>query len=529
MSILKNLIEKMSKSSPEAVNTLKSSDSSLMDYLYITTEVEKKYLELLEQNISTKSIIFLCGSSGDGKSAIINRHYKNYVSNYEFHVDATHSFDPSQTATEALNDSFQYFKNNHKSLVVGINIGIMMNFIAEGDEIHCDIKEAIDSFLQNNKINNNIYFINFEDYPKFKFENKQIYSPFIESMLHKITDSSDLNPFYKAFLEDIENDNTSIVHQNYKLLADKNIQKSIINLLILVYLKYDQFVTARTLLDFIYTLLKGPKILINQLFEEHSNPIINNIHKEDPILNRTFLLDKFILESSTNQTNNKLDTFIEDFNTLCKKPILKHNEPFLLLRCFYLFKECEFSNNYHHIFKKSFKKSTKNTFNFIELISSHQAYDKTIIKEFYEKLKNAIYIYVNKTAPTLTDRGLFTISTIYNSIIAAPLKIREKTAKIQEHKINTLNSFPLFITINGEEIKTIDITFNMYQLLLSINEGYRPNKHDRNTIIIFEELIQSINEIAIQSKEISIIHDKTRIDFSYIEEDDDIEVQRYER
>ncbi|MDH4943955.1 DNA phosphorothioation-dependent restriction protein DptF [Sulfurimonas sp. C5] len=528
MSKLYDLISKLSKSSPEAVNTLKSSNSSLMDYLYITTEVEKKYLELLEQNFSNKSIIFLCGSSGDGKSAIINRHYKKYKSNYEFHVDATHSFEPSQTSIEALNESFTKYKNSNKSLVVGINIGIMLNFIAEGSQEHSDIIDSFKLYDKKRTSSNNIFFINFEDYPKFKFENKQISSPFIESILNKITEQSEENPFYKAFLEDIENETTSVVHQNYKLLSDKSIQKSIINLLILVYLKYDQFVTARTLLDFIYTLIKGPKILINQLFEERSNPIINNIHKEDPILNRTFLLDKFILESSTNQTNNDLDTFIEDFNKACKKPILKNNEPFTLLRCFYLFKDCELSNNYHHIFKDSFEKSTKNIINFIELISSHQNYDKTVIKEFYEKLKNAIYIYVNKTAPTLTEKKLFTISAIENSIIATPLKIRENTDKIKEHQINTFNSFPLFITINGIEIKTIDITFNMYQLLLSINEGYRPNKHDRNTIIIFEELIQSINEIAILSEEISIIHDKTRIDFSYIE-DDDIEVQKYER
>lgn len=528
MSNLKTLIEKLSKSSPEAVNTLRNSDSSLIEYLHVTTNVEEKYIELLEQNKTTQAIIFLCGSSGDGKSAIINRHYEKYNSNYDFHVDATHSFKPSQTAIEALNESFDLYKGGDKSLVIGINIGIMMNFIEEGDETHSDIKDSIKSFLNNKTTNhNNIYFINFEDYPKFIFEDNKISSPFIKTILNKITNQTKKNPFYKAFLEDKENNNTSIVHQNYKLLSDENIQDSIIDLLILVYLKYDQFVTARTLLDFIYTILKGPRILINHLFEEDSNPIINNIRKEDPILNRTFLLDKFILERSTHKTDNELDKFINEFNKKCTKSILNNKESFSLLRAFYLFKDCNISNNYHHTFKGSFEHSSKNIYDFIELISSHKQYNKTIIKKFYENLKNAIFIYVNKTSPDLTKKGLFTISDLKDTIITTPLKIRENTPKIKEYESKSFNSFPLFITVNKEEIKSIDITFNMYQLLLSINDGYRPNKHDRNTIILFEELIQSINEIAIDSKEITIIHKNQRIGFNYID-DEDIEVQTYD-
>lgn len=77
MSELVSLIKKLSKSSPQAVFTQKSNINSeaqdISDYLYIETEIENYYKDLLEKNISQRVVIFLCGSSGDGKVAIIGK------------------------------------------------------------------------------------------------------------------------------------------------------------------------------------------------------------------------------------------------------------------------------------------------------------------------------------------------------------------------------------------------------------------------------------------------------------------------
>ena len=91
--------------------------------------MEMDFIKLQYFDKEKKCLIFLCGSSGDGKSAIINKHLKKFDTYFDFHVDATHSFSPNQTAIQALSDSFQNYENGTKSLVVGINIGIMLNFI----------------------------------------------------------------------------------------------------------------------------------------------------------------------------------------------------------------------------------------------------------------------------------------------------------------------------------------------------------------------------------------------------------------
>lgn len=524
MSKLEIIIEKLSKSSPEAVNTLSSSTDNIVEYLHIETDIEKKYLNILNTKKETKCLIFLCGSSGDGKSAIINKHLKDFESYFDFHVDATHSFMPNQTATEALTESFQEYNRSNKSLVVGINIGIMLNFIDKQIEDLVEIQQSIKTFLDTKQNSEYIYFINFEDYSKFNFVDNEVKAPFIKNLLEKLTIESLNNPFYKAFVDDKENKNTSIPHQNYKLLSNKYIQNSIINLLILSNLKYDQFLTVRSLLDFIYILLKGPKLLVNQIFENDSNEIIKNIKKEDPILNRSFNLDKFILERKSLKTDIRLSEFINEFNTFCEKPILDLTCPFTLIRTFYIFKDMNISNNFHKDFEKDF--NNDKLYDFIELLSIHKKYEDTSrkkVKDFYDDAISSIYIYINKNFPDLVKKNFVVLSSSKDFTISSYIKITPDWSKIKDSHFQSFQSFPLYLKIDGNELKKpIDISLNMYLMISFINNGYRPNKHDRNTIIIFEELIESVLEYSTSSDKLAISSNNTLKTFT--KEDDEIEV-----
>ena len=78
------------------------------------------------------------------------------------------------------------------------------------------------------------------------------------------------------------------------------------------------------------------------------------------------------------------------------------------------------------------------------------------------------------------------------------------------------------LKINSEEISTIDITLSIQNMIEQILNGYRPNKHDRNTIVIFDELVQNILAKAVHSKEIVLLSDDKKIHFKNNE--DEIEV-----
>lgn len=525
MSNLKNIVSKLSKSSAEAVHTFNKNNTSIFDYLHTITPVEEKYIELLTQQKDTKSLIFLSGSSGDGKSAIIAKHRDVFSSDYNFHVDATHSFKSNQTAVEALDESFRNYLSGHRSLVVGINIGILMNYVEEGHEELESIKDHIKSYLDSNEDTDNTFFINFDDYSKFEFNGPTISSPFIEEIFKKITLHSDANPFYRAFTQDIEDNTTSELHQNFKLLSLESIQKSIIELLVTINLKYDQFLTTRSLLDLVYILLTAETSLINQLFEDTSTAMMQNISKEDPVQNRSYQLDKFILDRASGKQDELLNEFINGFNTLCKKEILNDKDAFLLIRVFYLFRNHSISNDYHKAFKSNFINQDKKVHEFVYLIAAHRVYsdeDKKSIQDFYKQLKKALFLYINKDMPSLTKSNLVTISTSNNITMAVPIKIEANMPKVKNAVSVSGTSFPLFLKINSEEIPQIDITLSIQNMISQILEGYRPNKHDRNTIVIFDELVQSILSKAVHSSEIILLSDSKKVHFN--KNEDEIEV-----
>lgn len=523
MNNLHNIVSKLSKSSAEAVHTLSKENSSIFDYLHTMTPVEEKYIQTLKNESLNKSLIFLCGSSGDGKSAIIAKNKETFDANYNFHIDATHSFKANQTSTQALDESFLSYLEGDKSLVVGINVGILMSYVEEGDSELDTIKEHIKNFLDSNQNTDNTFFINFDDYSKFTLEDSKITSPFIKSIFEKITLHSSENPFYTAFLNDIEENSTSILHQNFKLLSLESIQNSIIELLVTINLKYDQFLTTRSLLDLVYILLSTERSLINKLFEDDTTSMMLNLQKEDPILKRSYQLDKFILDRASGKQDDKLTEFMTEFNTLCQKNILTDKDAFLLIRIFYLFRNDTISNNYHTEFAFNFE--NKSMHSFIHLVSIHHEYDVTNKKEiqlFYKEIREAVLLYINKKMPLLSKHDLVAISTKNNITTAMPIEITPNWSKIKEVNSTSNTSFPLYLKINDEDIPVINITLNIQSMIELIINGYRPNKHDRNTIVIFDELVQSILSKAVHAKEIVLLSGTKKVHFKNNE--DEIEV-----
>lgn len=518
MGKLISIIEKLSKSSPNAVYTPKGSlsydSNNFYDYLYIETKIEKDYKLLLGDLKDSKNIIFLCGSSGDGKSAIIGKYESLFKKYYDTHIDATHSFRPDQSAVEALNDVFSEYKKSNKSLVVGINIGILLNYAREGVPEHDDIKEAINHYDTEKTNFKNVSFLNFENYPKFEMTNENITSEFIHKLLENITSNFSSNPFYTAYTNDLKDESYTIEHQNFYLLRQSAIQKSVVELLVTVHLKYDQFLTVRGILDLIYTLLKGPRLLIDQLFESDSNSILENIQNEDPTLYRTQQLDTFILERSSNKNDSELELFIDAFNYPCRKPILYVNQPHTLIRTFFLFKGKKSFTGYHQKFAQDFNDSS--TLNYVQLIIATKSYDnetRPTIKKFYKEIIKAIFAYANKQTPSLTQKELFQFDKINGYSVCANLEISPDIPNIQENNNKSINNFKCYLKVDDESICPVVITLNMYKMIRAINQGYRPNKHDRNTIIIFEELLEKISEKVKKSKKLLYINNENTYTF----------------
>ncbi|EGI7400500.1 DNA phosphorothioation-dependent restriction protein DptF, partial [Salmonella enterica subsp. enterica serovar Cerro] len=125
---LRKALGVLAKSSSFSVTTVthrqKDEFDQLKEQLFVKQEIEtelQRYLDVAKPG----EIIFLCGSSGDGKSEILTRCQSDprYQRRFSFHLDATHSFAPRQSAIDALNDLFTNHHQQSSPLLIGINTG----------------------------------------------------------------------------------------------------------------------------------------------------------------------------------------------------------------------------------------------------------------------------------------------------------------------------------------------------------------------------------------------------------------------
>jgi len=327
---LREALGVLSKSSPQAVEVERDEHNRFKEYLFIETKIEQDFASSLE-SLQPGEIIFLCGSSGDGKSAILTRYSQKYKDKVHFHLDATHSLDPAHGALKELDKLFEKFKGSQKPLVIGINIGMMANYCEGGAKEHFFIRTSMAAYLMKKNPSPRHYFFDFERYPKFKFQNHCARSEFTELFLARLVQEDDSNPFFKLLASHEKAGEEKMLCVNFRLLCMPAIQRSIVEALMKARLIRDQFLTSRALLDFIYYLLTGPGYLFDNLFTATDNELSQAIAHFDPAIIRTKQIDHFLLEY-------KLELVNEDFQIFHKSMkdigIDEVNDPSSFIRFF---------------------------------------------------------------------------------------------------------------------------------------------------------------------------------------------------
>ena len=521
--LLRRALSVLSKSSPYAVSTERDESISadldaVKNYLYLETDIEsdfKKVLTLLSP--SDKKIIFLCGSSGDGKSEILTRYSKKFSNQVDFHLDATHSFRPDTSAIDTLNELFERFEENSRPLVVGINTGMLGNYSEEGAVE--SIKGSIRSFLSKNPHEPNHTFLDFESYPKFKLKDDGHTSEFAKALLERITAHEDniIRQFYDKELELAKPD--KILCTNYRLLSIPEVQDVIIDILFKARLMRDQFLTARSLLDFIFNLLAGPNYLFDNLFLGNDNELALKILDFDPANARSKKLDKFILARSLGLPDSEFEKYLQFISS--NIGIELGLKPESYLRLFYILRNAELGENYHAQFKDDFAERLIDKYS--EVWNLHYKYDgdleiKKRIRHFYRDILIAsVHKYNNRNAPVL-EKGQFLISSHNGYQVAADIDISADLSAIQSHNESNASYFTAYLKI-GDKSVNIPVNINLVGLMEKIVAGYRPNKHDKNTVMLLDELIDELTDIAADSNTLHVLKGKKRFKVNYADDE----------
>lgn len=217
--------------------------------------------------------------------AFLNNHYPDLANQFKIHNDATESFDPNKNSIDTLSEVLSAFKdsninNSNEKFILAINLGVLNNFIESdyANEEYTIIKQnLVDSniFDPNNFSQNydseHVNIISFADYNMFElngddYENR-VSSTYISSLIQKVVDDSQNNPFYQAYLKDKELGIETPVIYNYEMLSNKKVQDVILNLIIKISIKYKKIISTRDLLNFIYEILVPANIekLVNHM------------------------------------------------------------------------------------------------------------------------------------------------------------------------------------------------------------------------------------------------------------------------
>ena len=535
-SYLLNELSKLNVSSIEAVEN--DNLSEFKEYLHVDRPIQDDFLKAVKKvaNSNSSHLIMLCGSVGDGKTHLISNLVKQddfgLFDDFEINYDATESFDQDKNEIETLVSELEAFndeniKNSSKKLILAINLGVLNNFvesdyIGEFDTLNSIIAKS--NILEPNTMSNNIYgekvsFITFSDYNMFELNDdvnsNYVSSEYISDLFAKITQKTDDNPFYVAYHKDKKSEFISPIIYNYEMLMDEEIQKIIIDYLIKIFIKYKKIISTRKLLNFIYEIVVPPESLkIEELdnindFMAYSLPnLLFNSPNSSDLLELINQLDPTLIR------NEELDTFIIDLNI---KGDLGN-----LLNDYFDFREMEFFENYFmniDDFKgKSMKEKQELT---SSLIRFALFYGKNSIKnnfkdETYEKFLKYLYAYNSNKIDDYNlllkeiKEAIFMLRGFYNQYICVD---RLKTFKVYKYfKIipiieaiqnpligdgGSSNRFKTEIGVkfsvsHSNENVSLNIDYSLYEYILKLQNGFKPNKNDNENLINLNDFINKL-------------------------------------
>ncbi len=536
-SYLLNELSKLKDSSIEAVedDTL----SEFKEYLHVDRSIQDDFLKAMNKAIESDDshLIMLCGSVGDGKSHLIaNLKKKNpeLFSEFSIHPDATESFDPKKNAIDTLALELKPFNNDNiynssEKCILAINLGVLNNFIEShyANEEYTELIKIIEDadIFESGNVLNNIYgnkisFITFSDYNMFELNDDEnsnyTSSKYISSLFNKITQKDNSNPFYVAYNKDKESNYNNPIIYNYEMLMDEEVQKTIIDYLIKIFIKYRKIISTRDLLNFIYEIIVPPESVNNEDlhnindFMDYSLPnllfnskkrsdILKLCNELDPTLYRNESLDKFIIDLNINDDVEKVLNRYFDFTRF---NFLDEYRDYLIGFKDLNNSEKEKNTNILIRFAVFYGKSIiKNDFKdkvylkYLKYLYSYNTQVHKDYKDLFVEIKEAIFNWKGHY-----KKNTICIDTLDSFKVYKNLKIKPTPDKFENQLLDGIylgNRFKTeikiyFTTESNNEKVPLNVDFSLYEYITKLYNGFKPNQSDKEDLIILNEFINML-------------------------------------
>ncbi|MGQ3380775.1 DNA phosphorothioation-dependent restriction protein DptF [Priestia endophytica] len=553
-------LRKLKESSKEAVENTESFNQ-FKQYMHIKRNIEDELKQLVEEAIasSTNHLILVCGSVGDGKSHLLSylkSQNPEIEKHFYIHNDATESNAPNKTSMDTLfevlgdyTDEALKIKNPEKNILLAINLGTLNNFLnskyaSQFSSLYdyVKVKNILEPKIEDTSFDPSSYFqyVNLSDYQLFSLTSDGPSSQYMEEAMSKLTDGVEENPFYQRYIQTCKQgcpaSENCPVKYNYELLMKDQVKETIIKYLAELILKYKTIISSRAFFNFLFNILVGSdidqaaqrdkfeKYLINLNAGEYLLALLPNLFFNfgnfsetfksisliDPITKRSETLDTLIIKFFNTNNISKLfndylneDTLGESFELVLNK--IKKEERVIALNTLLRL--------YVFIPKKSTISLDINDSIYDKYFTNLYHWNKGNIKELrhlYTEVINSIYEWNGNSE---SDTRMININLGRNQLkytISQSVDIKQYVKDLTENDVKTLDKFLPYIILkfiipgNDDVVFSIRIDFPLYQLLMRINEGYRPNKQDKNNYVNFVDFINNILEHSNQQEILTI-------------------------
>lgn len=558
-------LSKLKESSQEAVEG-SDSFSQFKKYLHVERLIQRDLMTALEdaKESSTSQLILLCGSVGDGKShllAYMNEEHPELMEGYQIHNDATESFDPYKNSLDTLAEVLKGFSDDHiehsnEKLILAINLGVLHNFL-ESDYAKKHFTK-LSSFIEKSRIFESDYLseniqdthfklISFSDYHPYELTKDGPKSDYFVQLLEKIVQDDPGNPFHTAYEKDMENGLNTPFMYNYRLLKRETVRKLVSHLLIKASVQYKQIISTRAFLNFIHDIIVPSNIETNSIIEEleaflpnlifdspDRSPLLSVLSKLDPVHFRSKKIDEVLMQ--LNNTNNIVDVFQEHLELDEQEEWIEQLSD---LGAFY-----ELTNSSKQVlnstlirfayflgknFQDDFRQQTYEKY--MDYLYKYNVGDVKGLRPLFKEVKEAVFNWKGK--PKKNKEYIFLEETSKDMNIAQSLNIRPYVNHLNTQESDILYRFKNVIKIgfqdeNKTEQAFLEIDFPLYQKILKVLNGYRPNKKDKEDAIQFIEFIDKLLKLSKKEDEL-MIYDHTEDLLFKLEYDEDFNEFTFKR
>lgn len=547
---LKNL-EMGSRESVEGDNL-----SDFKNYLHVDRSIHEEFLEEVKRvsNLDSSHLIIVCGSVGDGKSHLLahfNEKFPEIFQKFEIQGDGTESYDYDEDSIpslaknlEAFNDVNMNDDSKKTKFILAINLGILNNFLDSSfGENFKNLEEIIinSGVLNNNLISDNYFsedgsvsIFSFTDYNLFELTNNEqnnfVTSDYLSNLFDRITCANINNPFYNSYIEDKKqldlnfDPNIATIINNYEIFSNERVQKIIIDYIIKISIMDKIIIPTRDILDLIYNIIVPPRRIDPEYFySDYLNASLPSLLFNS--YDRSFLLSLFNKFDPNRLHNKLLDDLIIDLNINSNlKEVLKGYIEFSEIPLLenYLDKivsinellpkqQIEIPQNLIRFLLFFGNSKKKNCFvdedylDFLRYLYEFNLQNHIGYRQLFEDTINAI------SKINGSDKGFLCINYLKHFKIYKTLNLDPKPYSVEIYNCflddsgRILNRFKLDIAvqfmINNEiESPPLFIDFSLYKYISMINRGYKPNKLDKEDLLVFEEFINNLKSVKNQKE-----------------------------